>query len=325
MRGLSSICFAFVIAFMGLAPARPAAAAEYPERPVTMLVGFPPGGPTDVVARVVADALRKQTGQPFIVENKAGAAGNLAAAAVAKAPANGNTILYASSGIALSPALFKQLSFDVERDFLPVSETVSIPLVLLVHPSVPAATLPEFVAFAKARPGQMNYASSGNGSITHLAAALVVQHHGVQAQHVAYKGTAPALVDLLAGNVQFTVGTINTALPYVREGKLRALAVTGLRRAATLPNVPTLDESGMKGFEATAWQGLMVPAGTPAAVVQRLQEQTALALARPDVQHALAAQDAEVRATTPAVFNAYLVSEVARWKKIIKDAGIESQ
>ena len=290
-----------------------------------MVVGFPPGGPTDVVARLVAGALHKQTGQPFIVENKAGAAGNLAAAAVAKAPANGYTILYASSGIALSPALFKQLSFDVERDFLPVSETVSIPLVLLVHPSIPSATLSEFVAYAKSRPGQLNYASSGNGSITHLAAALLVQQHGLQAQHVAYKGTAPALVDLLAGNVQFTVGTINTALPYVREGKLRALAVTGLRRAATLPNVPTLDESGMKGFEATAWQGLMVPVGTPAAVVQQLQEQTAKALARPDIQNALAAQDAEVRATTPAVFSAYLVSEVARWKKIIKDAGIESQ
>ena len=188
---------------------------------------------------------------------------------------------------------------------------------------MPATNVAEFIRYAKANPGKLNYASSGNGTVTHLASALFSSRSGIQTQHVPYKGTAPALTDLVAGNVEFTIGTINTALQFVREGRLRALAVTGLARASSLPAVPTLDESGMKNFEASAWQGVLAPAGTPAVIVNRLSTEIAKALARPDLRAQLAPQDAEVRATSPEQFAQYLGAEVSRWVPVIKDTGIK--
>lgn len=310
-------------ALLLLAAATPTRAQD--SRPLRLVVGFPPGGPTDVVARLLAEGLREVLRQPVLVENRAGAAGNLAAEAVMRAPADGSTLLYASSSIAIAPALQDKPSFDARRDFAAVAETVSVPLVLLVHPQVPAQTFAEFVRHAKAHPGRLNYASSGNGTITHLAGALLAQAAGFQAQHVPYRGTAPALADLVGGTVQFTVGTINTALPFVREGRLRALAVTGRTRAASLPQVPTLDESGLKGFEASAWQGVLAPSGTPPAVVQQLSQAVARALARPELRSQLAQQDAEVRATTPDEFTAYLAGETQRWARVVRDTGAKAE
>ena len=294
---------------------------QYASRPIKLVVGFPPGGPTDIIARLLAERLREALGRPVLVENRAGAGGNIAAEAVAKAAPDGYTLLYASLSIAISPGLYDKLAFDVKRDFVPVAETVSIPMVLLVNPKVPASNVAEFVRHAKANPGKLNYASSGNGTITHLAAALFSLRNGIQTQHVPYKGTAPALTDLVAGNVEFTIGTINTALQFVREGRLRAIAVTGLARASSLPAVPTLDESGMKGFEASAWQGVMAPAGTPPAIINKLSTEISKALARPDLRAQLAPQDAEVRATSPDRFAQYLGAEVSRWVQVIKDTG----
>ena len=289
------------------------------------MVGFPAGGPTDVVARLIADKLRESLGQQVLVENRPGAAGNLAADAVAKSAADGYTLLYASSSIATSPGLYENLPFNVKRDLVPVTETVSVPMVLVVNAQVPGANLREFIQYAKANPGKLNFASSGNGTVTHLAAVVFGQRNGLQAQHVPYRGTAPALADLIAGNVQYTLGTINTALPFIRDGRLRALAVTGLSPAASLPGVPTLDESGMKGFEASAWQGVMAPAGTPPAIVNRLAGEIQRALNRPELKAQLDAQDAVIRASAPAKFGEYIGTEIARWTQVIKDTGTKPE
>ena len=308
------------------AAALPLRAQEgYPNKPIKFVVGFPAGGPTDVVARLIADKLRESLGQQVLVENRPGAAGNLAADAVAKSAADGYTLLYASSSIATSPGLYENLPFNVKRDLVPVTETVSVPMVLVVNAQVPGANLREFIQYAKANPGKLNYASSGNGTVTHLAAVVFGQRNGLQAQHVPYRGTAPALADLIAGNVQYTLGTINTALPFIRDGRLRALAVTGLSPAASLPGVPTLDESGMKGFEASAWQGVMAPAGTPPAIVNRLAGEIQRALNRPELKAQLDAQDAVIRASTPAKFGEYIGTEIARWTQVIKDTGTKPE
>ena len=324
-RRLIDTLFVAAIGAAGLAAGPSFAQEGYASKPIKLIVGFPPGGPTDIVARLLAERLREALGQPVLVENRAGAGGNLAAELVARSPADGYTLLYASSSIAISPGLYDKLGFDLKRDFAPVAETVSIPLVLLVNPKLPVSNLPEFVRYAKANPGKLNYASSGNGTITHLAAALFSLRNGIQTQHIPYKGTAPALTDLVAGNVEFTIGTINTALPFVREGRLRAIAVTGLMRAPSLPNVPTLDESGMKGFEASAWQGVLAPAGTPPAIVERLSTEITKALGRPDLRAQLAPQDAEVRATPSARFGEYLNAEASRWLQVIKETGAKPE
>ena len=308
------------------AAALPLRAQEgYPNKPIKFVVGFPAGGPTDVVARLIAEKLRESLGQQVLVENRPGAAGNLAADAVAKSAADGYTLLYASSSIATSPGLYENLPFNVKRDLVPVTETVSVPMVLVVNAQVPGANLREFIQYAKANPGKLNFASSGNGTVTHLAAVVFGQRNGLQAQHVPYRGTAPALADLIAGNVQYTLGTINTALPFIRDGRLRALAVTGLSPAASLPGVPTLDESGMKGFEASAWQGVMAPAGTPPAIVNRLAGEIQRALNRPELKAQLDAQDAVIRASTPAKFGEYIGTEIARWTQVIKDTGTKPE
>ena len=308
------------------AAALPLRAQEgYPNKPIKFVVGFPAGGPTDVVARLIADKLRESLGQQVLVENRPGAAGNLAADAVAKSAADGYTLLYASSSIATSPGLYENLPFNVKRDLVPVTETVSVPMVLVVNAQVPGSNLREFIQYAKANPGKLNFASSGNGTVTHLAAVVFGQRNGLQAQHVPYRGTAPALADLIAGNVQYTLGTINTALPFIRDGRLRALAVTGLSPAASLPGVPTLDESGMKGFEASAWQGVMAPAGTPPAIVNRLAGEIQRALNRPELKAQLDAQDAVIRASAPAKFGEYIGTEIARWTQVIKDTGTKPE
>src|SRR5437868_2463981 len=300
-----------------LALAGPGAFAQgptaYPTKPITMVVTFPPGGPTDLVARVLAQKLGEQLGQNILVYNRGGANGNIGAQMVAKAPADGYTLLYNTSSITLSPALYKSVSYDVQKDFAPVALVAVVPLALVAHPSVPANNVKEFVAYAKAHPGKLSYGSAGNGNVTHLGAFQFVQANGIDATHVPYKGSAPADVDLVGNQIQFMTDTVNSVMGFVRDKRLKMLAVTTAKRMSLFPDVPTLAESGMPGFEVGAWQGVMVPAGTPPAVVERLNAEIVKALKSPDVRERLALQGAEPLGSTPQEYGAYVKKELARW------------
>jgi tripartite-type tricarboxylate transporter receptor subunit TctC len=297
-------------------------AQGYPLRPVRMLLAFPPGGPTDINARVFAQKLSESLGQQVVVDNKPGAGGNLAAAEAAKAPADGYTVFYNTSAISIAPALYASISYDPVRDFAPVALTATVPLVLAVHPGLPAKTLPEFIAYARANPGKLNYGSSGTGTITHLAGALFASQLGLQMQHIPYKGSAPALIDVAAGQTQMMVDTISTVLPYARDHRLRALAVAMPRRLAVLPEVPTLEEAaGLPGFEMSAWQGLLVPAGTPKDVVARLNAEVNKAVQNADLRQRLAAGGSEPLGGTSEQYAAYIRSELARWTRVVREAG----
>lgn len=299
--------------------------APFPDRPVTLIVGFPPGGPTDVIARLIADKLSAMWKQSVIVENKPGASANIAARTVASAKPDGYTLLYTTSALAISPGLYDKLPFNVVEDFAPITETVTIPLVLAVHPSVPVKNLAEFIAYLRDNPGKLNYASAGLGTPTFLGAALFLQEHGLKAQHVAYKGTAPALTDLAAGTVQFTFGLINTALPFIRDGRLNAIAVTSLARSAALPDIPTLEESGMKGFEASAWHGMYAPAKTPDGIIRKINEDVAKVLKMDDIAAHLGRHAAQVRATSSDAFAQYTHNEVKRWTKVAQDNNAKAE
>jgi tripartite-type tricarboxylate transporter receptor subunit TctC len=299
------------------------AQAGWPAKPITMIVPFPPGGPTDLVARVLAQRLGEQLGQNVVVENRAGANGNIGNQAVARAPADGHTILYNTSSIALSPALYKNLGYDVEKDFAPVALTAVVPLALVVHPSVPANTVREFVAYAKANPGKLSYGSAGNGNVTHLGAFQFAQANGIDAVHVPFKGSAPADLALAAGEVQFLTDTVNSVMGFVKDKRMKMLAVTTAKRMSLFPDVPTLAESGMPGFEVGAWQGVMVPAATPRPVVERLNAEILKALQHPDVKARLAAQGAEPLGSTPAEYAAYVKKEIARWDAVVKASGVK--
>ncbi len=315
-RGLAIAC-----ALFGLAGAAPAQTA-YPDKPIKLVLAFPPGGPTDLVARVLAQKLGEQMGQTVIVENKPGANGNIAAELVAKSLPDGYTVFYNTSAVALSPALYKKLGYDVLSDFLPVALTAVIPLVLAVHPSLPVTTIQEFIDYLKVNPGKFSYGSAGNGNITHLGAFLMLQAKGLSAAHIPYKGSAPALMDLVGGQTQFTTDTVNSALPFIKEKRLRALAVTSLTRTSVLPDVPTLNETVMPGFEVGAWQGLLVPAKTSPEIVKRLNAEILKALASSDVRAKLALQGAEPLGSTPTEYGAYIKSEVDRWIKVVKQSGV---
>ena len=297
------------------------AQADYPSKPVRLIVAFPPGGPTDLVSRVIAQKVSEQIGQQVLVENRPGANGNIGAEAAAKAAPDGYTVFYNTSAITLSPALYSKLSFDPLKDFTPVVLTAVVPLVIAVHPSVPANNIKEFIAYLKANPGKATYGSAGNGNVTHLGAFLFLQANGLDAVHVPYKGSAPSLTDLVGGQTQFTAETVNAALPYIRDKRLKALAVMSLKRTSVLPDVPTLNESGMKGFEVGAWQGIVMPAKTPPAIVQRWNAEVMKTLADPEVKARLAAQGAEPLGSTPEQYGAYLKSEVERWAKVVKATG----
>jgi tripartite-type tricarboxylate transporter receptor subunit TctC len=278
-----------------------------------MLVGFPPGGPTDVVARIVSDQVGTQTGQRIVIDNRPGAAGNIAVEILAKSNADGHTLLYSSNAIALSPGLYSKLGYDPLKDIAPVTEIGAGCLIFLVHPSLPVTTVQQFVDYAKARPGQLNYASSGAGTSTHLAAVLFSQRTGIQTQHIPYKGTAPSLVDMIAGRTQFLMGAVLTAVPHVRDGRLRALAVTGSKRIQSLPDVRTLEESGLPGFVVTTWQGLFAPGGTPAAVLARVNAEFVKAIHSPELRPKIEQQDMEPTGPSVSAFNAAYRAELSRW------------
>ncbi len=298
-------------------------AQDYPRKPLRLIVPFAPGGGNDTVARAIAQHLGARLGQPVIVDNRAGAGGVVGAELAAKSPADGYTLFLGGVGShAVNPNLHARLPYDPVGDFAPITLIASAPSVLVVHPAVPANSIAEFTALAKANPGKLNYASNGNGSSAQLAAVLYESMAGVAMVHVPYKGLAPALVDLLGGEVQAMFSSVVAIVPHIRAGRLRALAVTGRRRTPLLPEVPTLAESGLPGYEAGSWYGILAPAGTPREIISKLHGEMVHALAQPEVRGRLAGEGAEVIGSTPEEFAAHIKSELARMGRLVRGAGI---
>jgi len=298
-------------------------AQAWPTKPIKWVVPFAPGGTTDILARTIGDKLAIALGQPVIIENKPGAGGGVGADYTAKAPADGYTIMGGTiSTHAINASLYKSLPYDPVKDFAPICLVASAPSVLVVNPALPARTLAEFTAYARANPGKLNYASNGNGSAAQLAAVLYETMADVRMVHVPYKGIAPAMTDLLSGEVQLMFGTIVALVPHIQAGKLRALAVTSRTRSALLPDIPTIAESGLPDYQAGSWYGILAPAGTPREVIERLHAAIIKALNQPDVSKRLAAEGAEVIGSTPEEFGAHIKAEIARVGSVVRAAGI---
>lgn len=306
-----------------LAPCAPAYAQDYPTRPVRFVLGQPAGGPTDIVARLVAQKLQERWGQAVIVENRPGAGSNIGTELVVKAPKDGYTLLVGTVQQIVNPFLFPGLTWDPMRDLAAVSLVTKAHIVLVVHPDAPARTLQDVIALAKSKGGQLAWASAGNGSTGHLTLELFKTSAGIDAVHVPYKGTQPALADVLGGRVPVMFDGVVTSLPHIRAGKLRPVAVASLTRSQLLPDVPTMSEAGMPGFEAVGLATVMAPAGTPADVVNRVSADIAAVLRMPDVRDQLVGMGLEVVGSTPAEFAQYVKSESAKWGKVIREANVK--
>jgi len=302
------------------------AAEAYPARPIRVLVGYAPGGVNDLVARTIAARLGPRLGQQIVVENRPGAGGNIATDLAAHAAPDGYTMLLGSvASLAMSPALLGTVPFDPLNDFAPITQAVGVSTLIASHPTVPARTLRQFVALAKKHPGKLNYASPGTGSISHLSAELFKKIAGIDIVHVPYKGGAPASVDAISGQVECLISVISSGAPHVQAGKLRGLAVTSSKRAAILPDVPTIAESGYPGFEATGWLGLLFPAKTPEAIVNRVAQDAVAVINMPEVREQLHKAGLDPHPSDPTAFQAYIKTEFAKWAKVIKDAGIKAR
>lgn len=323
MRPLHATRRAALIALaLGMAAfAGNAVAQAWPAKPVKLIVPYPPGGPTDIVARVIGQRLQAQTGQPFVVENRPGAGGNTGAEAVARSAPDGHTLLVATTAHAINPSLFKNLSYNFSRDFAPISQLTSGPLVVVVHPALPARSIGELITLAKSDPGKLNFASSGNGQSTHLSAELFNTMAGTQIKHIPYKGSAPALADTIGGQTQLMFDTMLSAMPHVRAGKLRALAVTSAKRSPAAPEIPTVAESGLPGFEAIAWNGLLAPAGTPRDVLSKISSELRSAMEQPDVRERFEAQGFAAAWNTPEAFSTFVGAEIDKWARVVKASG----
>jgi tripartite-type tricarboxylate transporter receptor subunit TctC len=306
------------------AVSRTAKAQAYPTRPVRIMVGFPAGGLNDIIARLIGQWLSERLGQPFVIENKPGAATNIATEAVVKAPPDGHTLLLASTTNAVNATLYDNLNFNFIRDIAPVATIARNPFVMLVHPSVPAKTVPEFIAYAKANPGKLNMASPGTGTAPHLAGELFKVMTGVNMVHVPYRGQALALPDLLAGQVQVYFGPTPGLIEYIGAGKVRALAVTTATRSEALPDIPTVGDF-LPGYEATAWYGIGVPRSTPAEIIDKLNKEINAGLADPRLRARLADLGGTVLAGSPADFGKLIADETEKWGKVIKFAGIKPE
>jgi tripartite-type tricarboxylate transporter receptor subunit TctC len=297
-------------------------AQTYPSKPVRMIVGFPPGGSTDIMARLISPGLIESFRQQFVIDNRPGANSNIAAELAARAPADGYTLLVVSASFSTNVSLYPKMGYDPIRDFTPITRIAAVHNVLLVHPSVPARTVKEFVALAKAKRGEIVFASSGSGSTSHLAAELLkTSVGGLDTVHVPYKGVAPALIDLISGQVHALVSTMPSATPHIKSGRVRALAVASALRARTMPDIPTFQEAGFPGFEASAWNAALAPAGTPDEIVRRLNAAMVKIVHAADVSEKLAAQGAEPIGDSPEEFGKYLKAEVAKWAKVVKASG----
>jgi tripartite-type tricarboxylate transporter receptor subunit TctC len=315
-----------IILLLACVAALPAAAQNYPSGPVRIIAPSPPGSPRDIRARWVAERLAPALGQPVIVENKAGAGGNIGMQAAAKSPADGLTLVIVDTGtMAQNPHLYQRAGYDPLVDFIPVTRLVDSPLMLAVHPDVPAGSLAELIQLARQRPGKLSYGSSGIGTPPHLAGELFKRMAGIDVAHVPYKGAAPALADLLAGQIAYTIDSLSMQMQPVNSGRLRALAVTGTSRASVAPGVPTFIEAGLAGYEYRSWMGIAVPAGTPKTTVARLNHELVKVLRQPDAQAWFAAQGADVVGDEPETFAAVVRADHARWGQVIREAGIAAE
>ncbi|HET7763913.1 MAG TPA: tripartite tricarboxylate transporter substrate binding protein [Burkholderiales bacterium] len=318
MNRLAAIVCGAALAVVLSAGAR----AEFPDRPARFIVGFTPGGPSDIIARALGQKLADLWGQPVVIENRPGAGGNIAAEAVAKSAPDGATWLLGNNSIlATNQSLYRSLAYDPVRDFAPVALVAIQPNILVVNPGVPATTVKELIALAKAKPGRLNYASSGSGAAAHLAGELFKTMAGVDMVHVPYKGAQPALTDVIAGQAQLMFATSASAIPYIKAGRLRALAVTSARRSSSVPELPTVSEAGVPGFEAITWHGVVVPRATPQPVVERLNAGIVAALGARDLRERLESLGAELAPGSPQDFADYIAREIPKWAKVVKDSG----
>ena len=315
--------FALAVAATLAAAASEASAQAYPNRPVRILVPFPAGAGVDIVARMLGLPLTDLWGQATVVDNRPGAGGTIACELAAKAAPDGYTLLLGNiSTFAMAPSLYKKVNYDPVQSFAPITLVNTSANVLVAHPSVPAATTQALIALAKAKPGQINYASAGSGTSPHLAAELFKSMAGVDLVHVPYKGSPQALTDLLGGQTQIMFASLVSALPHIRQARLRALGVTSLKRAAALPDLPAISEAGLRGYDVSVWMGIVAPAGTPPAIIAQLNRQIGALLQSPDIRERLAVQGLEAASNSPAEFRTYIASEVRKWAVVIKQAGV---
>jgi tripartite-type tricarboxylate transporter receptor subunit TctC len=325
MRKLTNGLAALACAVLGLSASQIASAQSWPTKPIKFIVPFTPGGNTDIVARMVGEGLSKTFGQPVLIENKPGAAGLLGATAVAKSPADGYTFLMGTVGThAINAGMYSKMPYDTVKDFTPVTLVASVPNILVVPPSLPVNSVKDLIAYLKANPDKANFASSGSGTSIHLSGELFKIRTGVAMTHIAYKGSPPALTDLMGGQVQLMFDNLPTSLPYVKAGKLKALAVTTAKRIPALPNVPTVAESGLPGFETGSWFGLFAPAGTPKEIIARVDSEVRKMVQSPEMREKLIQQGAEPVGMGSEEFAAHVKSELAKWGEVVKASGAKA-
>ncbi|MGE5792575.1 MAG: tripartite tricarboxylate transporter substrate binding protein [Bacteroidota bacterium] len=321
MRMLLRTSLALLLAIVASA----AAAQGYPARPVRLIIPFPPGGSNDIVGRMVAAQLGDRLGQQVVADNRGGAGGTIGTELAARAQADGYTLLLISTAYAFNTSIYKKLPYDPVKSFTPVALLGSGPGVLVVNPTLPVNSVAELIALAKERPGKLNNASAGIGSFQHLASELFRLQAGIQWLHVPYKGGGPAMMDLMAGQADASVGSLIQMLPHIRSGKLKALGTTGAKRSAVLPDVPTVAEAGVPGYEATNWWGILAPAGTPQPILDRLHQEIAAVQASAETKRRFETEGAEAREMSPADFAAFIAAETAKWARVVKEAGISAE
>ena len=317
-KHLQNVTIAALVALCPLA----AAAQQYPTKTVRFIIPFPPGGPTDIMGRMAADILAKATGQQFIADNRAGAGGNIGADLCAKAPADGYTLCMITAAQGVSPAIYKKMSYDPVRDLATITLMASLPSLLTVHPALPVKSFGELLALARSKPGALTYASTGNGSSPHMLMEMLKFMTKTDMVHVPYKGQAPSAIDQISGQVQLAFNTAISILPHVQNGRLRAIAVSTKDRFPPMPNLPTVDESGVKGFDGGSWQGVGAPAGTPPDILRRLNTILVTELKTPAMREAMLKRGALVSANTPEEFSAFLKAEIAKWTKVARAGNI---
>ena len=316
--------FIFALGVTAASGAFAQGAGNFPSRPLRFIVPYAAGGNGDIVARIVAQKLSAQIGQSVVIDNRAGAGGNIGAELAAHAAPDGYTLVLGTNTHAINMSLYARPGYDFERDFAPITRTTSAPMVLIVHPGLPAKTLKEFIALAKAQPGKLNFATGGNGSSAHVITELFATMAGVRMTHVAYKGVAQATTDLIAGQIQLSFNSTSTALAHMQAGRVRGLGISTATRSPAAPQLPTIAEAGVPGFDASIWQGMLAPARTPIPIITRLNRETVAALQAGDVKEQLRAQGIDATPSTPAAFAAFIKTEIARWAQVIKAAGAKA-
>jgi len=311
----------FTSAVLATAFISPVVAQPYPNKPIKLILPFPTGGATDVMSRILAEKLSPRLGQPVIVENKPGAGTMLASDYVAKAPADGYTLLMAASSLVIAPALYSKVNYDPIKDFTPVTQVAAVIHLVVVNPALPVKSIQELIAYLKANPGKVSYGSTGSGTSTHLEAELFKKMAGVEIQHIPYKGSTPALADLVGGQTAMMFDPIASSKPYLESGRLRALAVTTAQRSVSAPELPTVAESGLPGYEAMPWLGIVAPAGTPKAIVDRIYKEVSDVLKMQDVKDRFKALGLDIIGNTPAEFANFIAKDQKKWAQVIKDSG----